>query len=211
MRRCARLGCAASYPLARARDRTPPPSPGIVADVEKHTLVGPHLCLSPPRRPPWARAWAELISRFVELRRNPSRDRPLPQPRNVSAAPIALDSQLPPHPTSHCRTCSHSRAQYPKWVWSPAGGWWCNPPNWKRNTAICGAVWGVCLFFTARFSMENERRPLAARGHGLARRDEGVSARCGKRYLTSATHVDSQHIPWLYFLTDSFASRWDAR
>ena len=89
---------------------------------------------------------------------------PQPTPPNLATCPqplIALISQLPPHPTSHCRTFSHSRAQYPKWVWSPAGGWWCNPPNWKRNTAICGAVWGVCLFFTARFSMENERRPLA--------------------------------------------------
>ena len=29
---------------------------------------------------------------------------------------------------------------YPKYVWSPTGGWWCNPRNWKRNTAICFAV-----------------------------------------------------------------------
>ena len=23
--------------------------------------------------------------------------------------------------------------KYPKWVWSPAGGWWANPPNANRN------------------------------------------------------------------------------
>ena len=23
---------------------------------------------------------------------------------------------------------------YPKYVWSPSGGWWCNPRHWKRNT-----------------------------------------------------------------------------
>lgn len=71
--------------LARARDRTPPPSTGIVivADVEKHRLAAPHLRSSPPRRPPWARAWAELISRFVEQRRNPSHNRPLPTSQRV--------------------------------------------------------------------------------------------------------------------------------
>ena len=47
---------------------------------------------------------------------------------------------------------------YPKWVWTPTGGYWCNPPNWKRNTAICAGVWAVCLFFTFKFSIKNERR-----------------------------------------------------
>lgn len=27
------------------------------------------------------------------------------------------------------------RFEYPKWVWTPAGGWWANPKNWKANTA----------------------------------------------------------------------------
>ena len=38
---------------------------------------------------------------------------------------------------------------YPKFVWSPTGGWYCNPPNWKRNTSLAmmfvlassGVVW----------------------------------------------------------------------
>ena len=26
---------------------------------------------------------------------------------------------------------------YPRYVWSPAGGWWRHsPPNWQRNTAL---------------------------------------------------------------------------
>jgi hypothetical protein len=35
---------------------------------------------------------------------------------------------------------------YPKWVWSPAGGWWANPTHWKRNSMIYGAfvVGAVC-------------------------------------------------------------------
>ena len=28
--------------------------------------------------------------------------------------------------------------EYPKWVWSPSGGWWPKPLAWKRNTAIFG-------------------------------------------------------------------------
>ena len=30
--------------------------------------------------------------------------------------------------------------KYPKHVWSPAGGWYNNPVNWKRNTAVGGVV-----------------------------------------------------------------------
>ncbi|RMZ11972.1 hypothetical protein D0862_02795 [Hortaea werneckii] len=29
---------------------------------------------------------------------------------------------------------------YPKHVWSPAGGWYAQPANWKQNTAVMGAV-----------------------------------------------------------------------
>ncbi|KAF2821182.1 hypothetical protein CC86DRAFT_303639 [Ophiobolus disseminans] len=31
---------------------------------------------------------------------------------------------------------------YPKHVWSPAGGWYSQPANWKANTAIVGLVMG---------------------------------------------------------------------
>ena len=47
---------------------------------------------------------------------------------------------------------------YPKWVWTPAGGWYCNPPNWRRNTAIVLGGWAVCAFFVFKFSAANERR-----------------------------------------------------
>ncbi|KAK0715805.1 hypothetical protein B0H67DRAFT_645503 [Lasiosphaeris hirsuta] len=29
---------------------------------------------------------------------------------------------------------------YPKHVWSPSGGWYAQPVNWKANTAIAGLV-----------------------------------------------------------------------
>ncbi|KAM7202855.1 hypothetical protein V8F33_002513 [Rhypophila sp. PSN 637] len=28
------------------------------------------------------------------------------------------------------------RVPYPKHVWSPAGGWYAQPNNWKKNTAV---------------------------------------------------------------------------
>jgi hypothetical protein len=45
----------------------------------------------------------------------------------TSAIPRALTTRFP--------VCS-----YPKHVWSPSGGWYCQPANWKRNTAIAFAV-----------------------------------------------------------------------
>ncbi|KAJ4425182.1 hypothetical protein N0V82_000237 [Gnomoniopsis sp. IMI 355080] len=32
------------------------------------------------------------------------------------------------------------KVPYPKHVWSPAGGWYAQPSNWKVNTAVFGAV-----------------------------------------------------------------------
>jgi hypothetical protein len=28
------------------------------------------------------------------------------------------------------------RYEYPKWVWSPSGGWWAEPVHWKRNSIV---------------------------------------------------------------------------
>ncbi|PPQ73696.1 hypothetical protein CVT25_005594 [Psilocybe cyanescens] len=36
-----------------------------------------------------------------------------------------------------------SRYPYPKYVWSPAGGWWVRPSNWASNTAV--AVLGIVV------------------------------------------------------------------
>jgi len=36
------------------------------------------------------------------------------------------------------------KVPYPKHVWSPAGGWYAQPANWKANTAIMfGVVFGI--------------------------------------------------------------------
>merc|ERR1711918_276294 len=54
------------------------------------------------------------------------------------------------------------RFPHPK-VWSPAGGWWCNPANWKGNTKKCGMIIApvACVIFAA--SVSREERPVAGR------------------------------------------------
>lgn len=47
---------------------------------------------------------------------------------------------------------------YPKWVWSPAGGWYCHPKQWERNTKIGFVAIAVITFFTWTYSASKERR-----------------------------------------------------
>ncbi|QKX62353.1 uncharacterized protein TRUGW13939_09512 [Talaromyces rugulosus] len=47
---------------------------------------------------------------------------------------------------------------YPKEVWSPAGGWYAQPGNWKANTAIMFAtIFGIAAA-TWSLSAEREHR-----------------------------------------------------
>jgi hypothetical protein len=43
------------------------------------------------------------------------------------------------------------RFHYPKWVWSPSGGWWPNPVNAKRNALIYSVFAGVTCFWLYQF------------------------------------------------------------
>ncbi|KAJ1629631.1 hypothetical protein T492DRAFT_873110 [Pavlovales sp. CCMP2436] len=54
---------------------------------------------------------------------------------------------------------SRKRTFYPKWVWSPVGGWWCEPPNAKRNLGITMVGLVVVLGVVCKFSSAHERRP----------------------------------------------------
>lgn len=50
------------------------------------------------------------------------------------------------------------KVPYPKHVWSPAGGWYSRPDNWKQNTAVMG---GVALLITGlmwNLSAQREHR-----------------------------------------------------
>ena len=47
---------------------------------------------------------------------------------------------------------------FPKEVWSPAGGWWADPKNWKRNTGFALVGIGCTLAYTWGVSAELENR-----------------------------------------------------
>ncbi|GJC78386.1 hypothetical protein ColLi_01224 [Colletotrichum liriopes] len=50
------------------------------------------------------------------------------------------------------------KVPYPKHVWSPAGGWYAQPANWKRNTAVIGAVMAGVVAVIWKISAEKEVR-----------------------------------------------------
>ncbi|KAL1607983.1 hypothetical protein SLS60_002922 [Paraconiothyrium brasiliense] len=47
---------------------------------------------------------------------------------------------------------------YPKHVWSPAGGWYAQPANWKANTFVMGAVLASIVGATWMLSANLEYR-----------------------------------------------------
>ncbi|KAF2479782.1 hypothetical protein BDY17DRAFT_304636 [Neohortaea acidophila] len=60
-------------------------------------------------------------------------------------------------PTSLLRS-GGPKIPYPKHVWSPAGGWYAQPANWKANTAIMGAVIFGIAAMTWSLSADREHR-----------------------------------------------------
>ncbi|KAI1434999.1 hypothetical protein GGR50DRAFT_658828 [Xylaria sp. CBS 124048] len=50
------------------------------------------------------------------------------------------------------------RVPYPKHVWSPAGGWYSQPSNWKANTAAAAAVMFGITAMAFSLSAEREYR-----------------------------------------------------
>ena len=49
---------------------------------------------------------------------------------------------------------------YPKWVWTPAGGWYCNPKNWKANTGRAFVLYAGITLLVFQLSRSLERRPV---------------------------------------------------
>ena len=47
--------------------------------------------------------------------------------------------------------------EYPKYVWSPSGGWWSNPRAWRKNTVcafvIGGALTGIMWYISAQLEV----------------------------------------------------------
>lgn len=65
-------------------------------------------------------------------------------------------------------TCNPSPDSYPKHVWSPAGGWYAQPANWKANTVIAGVAMAGVVAAVWSFSAKREtwaRKPEAWEWH----------------------------------------------
>mmetsp|Transcript_18090 Transcript_18090/g.60697 ORF Transcript_18090/g.60697 Transcript_18090/m.60697 type:complete len:88 (-) Transcript_18090:44-307(-) len=51
---------------------------------------------------------------------------------------------------------------YPKWVWTPVGGWYNNyPKNYQRNGLIMAAGWFAAVTAIFQLSIRCERRAVA--------------------------------------------------
>ncbi|KAI2625162.1 hypothetical protein GGS21DRAFT_493654 [Xylaria nigripes] len=66
----------------------------------------------------------------------------------------------PVEPQKYCSSLANKmgggpRVPYPKHVWSPAGGWYAQPANWKKNTAVAVAV--IFSITAMAFSLSAER------------------------------------------------------
>ena len=57
------------------------------------------------------------------------------------------------HASPPARGGGGAHPPYPHHVWSPSGGWWSNPADWKRNSYIAGVVgvflWGMVFSLSA--------------------------------------------------------------
>ncbi|KAK3056528.1 hypothetical protein LTR09_002321 [Extremus antarcticus] len=51
-----------------------------------------------------------------------------------------------------------AKVQYPKHVWSPAGGWYAQPANWKQNTAIFSGLIAGIVAMVWSVSADREHR-----------------------------------------------------
>lgn len=67
----------------------------------------------------------------------------------------------------------NTTTRYPKHVWSPTGGWYSRPSNWKANTAIIGATIGGIVMLVWSFSARMEQRDR------FPDRDRWYPSRCG--------------------------------
>ena len=72
--------------------------------------------------------------------------------------------------------------RYPKHVWSPAGGWYAQPANWRANTLIAGAVMFGNVAITWKFSAERET---------WARRAEPTGWYPSRKYVTAPKSLDA--------------------
>lgn len=144
--------------------------PGQRKSIDKQLDLSEELSARTPPTPHFSRLplnrnskWPATRSRTFSLVYSPYRRLDtLPNPPPPCNHPLPKTAQLSltaPFTPANCYRIRlvqpltfHS---YPKHVWSPAGGWYSQPKNWKANTAVMGlAVFTVAAVF---FSLSADR------------------------------------------------------
>ncbi|KAI9217059.1 hypothetical protein BC828DRAFT_392089 [Blastocladiella britannica] len=57
------------------------------------------------------------------------------------------------------------RVPYPRWVYSPTGGWWSQPKNWKSNTLVAAGGLALVTGLIMRWANNNQRQLHEHYGH----------------------------------------------
>jgi hypothetical protein len=103
------------------------------------------------------------------------------QPYRVAATSLTSDDSNPTNPQPHTQWAAEERSRtspevtdtartinmprYPKHVWSPAGGWYAQPANWKANTAVVGLALGSIVGMAWMLSANREYRDKMPERH----------------------------------------------
>lgn len=78
---------------------------------------------------------------------------------------------------------------YPKHVWSPAGGWYAQPANWKANTAVFGVIiFGITAMVWKMSADKEYRHKMPEQGRFYpSRKYVSTYISVQRRWLTGAT------------------------
>jgi hypothetical protein len=103
------------------------------------------------------------------------------QPCRVAASSVPPSTATPRICTPHTQWAAEERSRtspdasdtvrtvnvprYPKHVWSPAGGWYAQPANWKANTAVVGLALGSIVGMAWMLSANREYRDKMPERH----------------------------------------------
>ncbi|KAI9168137.1 hypothetical protein H9P43_007508 [Blastocladiella emersonii ATCC 22665] len=57
------------------------------------------------------------------------------------------------------------RTPYPRWVYSPTGGWWSQPKNWANNTLVAAGGLVITVSLLWRYSNAKQKELHEYYGH----------------------------------------------
>ncbi|KAF5595647.1 hypothetical protein FPCIR_4317 [Fusarium pseudocircinatum] len=109
--------------------------------------------------------------------------------RRRRKSPVSFTSHEPSTESEAITVSNPSYDSYPKHVWSPAGGWYAQPANWRANTLIAGVVMAGIVAVTWKFSAGREQwahRP--EQGQWYASRQYAIQYRIGEILSESANN-----------------------